>query len=89
MIDPSYVEAILTVRNKERMDRVQRWLSDRGLQSAPMRAGLLAMGSRAAFETAFGIDLQHVKPPVRLEVPPELREVVSSIEIPPLRRIMP
>jgi hypothetical protein len=88
MIDPSYVEAICTLE-KEAVPQVQRWLADRGLRSVPMRAGLLVTGDRAAFETAFNVDLREARPPVRLEVPSELREVVSAMEIPPVRRIMP
>jgi hypothetical protein len=86
MIDPDYVEAIVTL-TEEAMPEVQRWLTDHGLQSVPMRAGLLATGDRAAFEAAFGVDLHDVRLPVRLEAPPELRGAVSSIVIPPLKGI--
>jgi hypothetical protein len=86
MIDPTYVEAIVAL-TEEAMPEVQRWLADRGLQSVPMRAGLLATGDRAAFEAAFGVDLRDARLPLRLEAPPELSGAVSSIVIPPLRRI--
>ena len=88
MIDPTYVEAILT-RSKEEMAKVEAWLTDRSLQPIPMRAGLLATGTRDAFEAAFGVDLANATPPVQLEVPEELREAISSIVIPPPRRVMP
>jgi hypothetical protein len=88
MIDPTYVEAILT-RSREETTQVEEWLTDRSLQPIPMRAGLLATGTRTAFEAAFGVDLANTTPPVQLEVPPELREAISSIVIPPPRRVMP
>jgi hypothetical protein len=88
MIDPRHVEAILT-RSKEEMTQVEEWLTHRSLQPIPMRAGLLATGTRAAFEAAFGVDLADATPPVQLEVPQELREAISSIVIPPPRRVMP
>lgn len=88
MIDPAHVEAFL-IRSKEEMTQVEEWLTDRSLQPIPMQAGLLATGTRAAFEAAFGVDLANARPPVQLEVPQELREAISSIVIPPPRRFMP
>jgi hypothetical protein len=88
MIDPTYVEAILT-HSKEELNLVEEWLTARSLQPIPMRAGLLVTGTRDAFEAAFGVDLANARPPVQLEVPPELREAISSIVIPPPRRFMP
>ena len=88
MIDRSYVEAILT-GPKEEIAQVEAWLTHRNLQPIPMQAGLLATGTRAAFEAAFGVDLANATPPVQLEVPPELREAISSIVIPPPGRVMP
>ena len=88
MIDPSYVEAIFT-GSKEETTQAEAWLTQRNLQPIPMRAGLLATGTRAAFEAAFGVDLANATPPVQLEVPEELREAISSIVIPPPRRVMP
>jgi hypothetical protein len=86
MVDPNYVEAIVTL-TKEAMPQVQRWLTDRGLQSVPMQAGLLATGDRATFEAAFGVDLHDARLPVRLEAPPDLSGAVSSIVIPRLKSI--
>jgi hypothetical protein len=88
MIDPTYVEAILT-GSKEETTQVEAWLTHRNLQPIPMRAGLLATGTRDAFEAAFGVDLANATPPIQLEVPEELREAISSIVIPPPRRVMP
>jgi hypothetical protein len=88
MIDPTCVEAILT-QSREETTRVEKWLTDRNLQPISMRAGLLATGTRDAFEAAFGVDLADAMPPVQLEVPQELREAISSIVIPPPRRVMP
>jgi hypothetical protein len=83
-----HVEAIFT-GSKEETAQVEKWLTDRSLQPIPMRAGLLATGTRAAFEAAFGVDLADARPPVQLEVPHELREAISSIVIPPPRRFTP
>ena len=88
MIDPTYVQAILT-GSKEATTQVEAWLTHRNLQPIPMRAGLLATGTRDAFEAAFGIDLADATPPVQLEVPQELREAISSIVNTPPGRVMP
>ncbi len=88
MIDPAHVEAIVVTR-EPRAPQAERWFAERGLQPRSMRAGLLLTGARAAFEKAFGIDLGDVEPPVRIEVPPELRGEALSITIPPPRSVGP
>ena len=88
MVDPAHVEAIVVTR-EPRAPQAERWFAQRGLQSRSMRAGLLLTGARAAFEEAFGTDLGDVEPPIRIEVPPELRGLVLSITIPPPASIGP
>jgi hypothetical protein len=87
VIDRAHIEAILVWTHESPDAWVERWLAERGLESLPMRAGLLLRGSRAAFEAAFGIDLKRVEPPVRLPVPEELSEAVASVTIPPPREM--
>lgn len=87
MFDDDYVEAILELAEGADASRVAEWLSDRGLHSQPMRAGLLVTGDRAGFEAAFGMGLSEAVPPVRLKVPAELAATVASATIPPPRRI--
>ncbi len=86
-IDWPYVEAILEWAESGHDPAVERWLAERGLAFLPMRAGLLVTGSTAAFEAAFGVDLEQLEPPVQLEVPEELRAAVASVTIPPPREI--
>ena len=71
MVDWRYVEAILEWSDGGDPE-VEHWLAEKGLGSLPMRAGLLVRGSRAAFEEAFGVDLERAEPPVRLPVPDPL-----------------
>jgi hypothetical protein len=87
MIGSPYVEAILEWGQSGRDAAAEDWLVARGFQLLPMRAGLLLTGSRAAFEGAFGIDLEHVELPVRLPVPDDLGEAVASVTIPVPREI--
>jgi hypothetical protein len=87
VINDDYVEAILELSEGADASRVAEWLSDQGLHSQPMRAGLLVTGDRAGFEAAFGASLADAVPPVRLEVPTELAAAVVSATIPPPRRI--
>jgi len=86
-IDWPYLEAILEWGEGGVDPVVERWLAERGFTFLPMRAGLLVTGSTAAFEAAFGVDLEQVKPPVELEVPEALRAAVASVTIPPAREI--
>jgi hypothetical protein len=87
MIDWSYVEAILEWGESGPDAAVEHWLTERGIEWLPMQAGLLLTGSRAAFERAFGVGLEQAEPPVRLEVPNDLRKAVASVTIPVPREI--
>jgi hypothetical protein len=86
-LDDSYIEAILELSENADRARVEEWLARRGLRAMPMRAGLLVTGDRASFEAAFGATIAGAEPPVRLNVPPELADVVESATIPPVRKI--
>lgn len=88
MLDESYIEAVFELTEGAARGRVEDWLARRGLRSLPMRAGLLVTGDQASFEAAFGVTIAGAEPPVRIEVPPELADVVKSATIPPPRRIM-
>ena len=64
-----------------------RWLRECGLNSLPMKDGLLINGPRADFESTFTTDLSG-KPPVEpLALPEAMREHIESIRIPQLREI--
>lgn len=86
-IDSPYNEAILEWGEGGPDPDVEHWLAERGFAYLPMRAGLLLTGSSAVFEAAFGVDLERTEPPVRLEVPEELKTAVASVTIPPPRRV--
>jgi hypothetical protein len=85
--DWPYVEAILEWGDRRMDPAVERWLAERGFSCLPMRAGLLLTGSPAAFKAAFGVDVERVDLPLRLEVPEELRGAVTSLTIPRPREI--
>jgi len=85
--DWPYVEAILEWGEGAPDPAVEHWLAKRGFEFLPMRAGLLLTGSRAAFEAAFGVDLEQLEPPVQFEVPEDLRGAVASVTIPSPREI--
>ena len=86
-IDSPDTEGILEWGEGGADPAVERWLAERGFAYLPMRAGLLLTGSPAAFEAAFGVDLERMEPPVRLEVPEELKAAVASVTIPPPRQV--
>jgi hypothetical protein len=83
----SYVEAILEWGERGLDPSVERWLAERGFSCLPMRAGLLVTGNPVAFKAAFGVDVQRVDLPLRIELPEELRGSVSSLTIPRPREI--
>jgi hypothetical protein len=87
MIDQPYIEAFLEWAEGETHSVVERWLREQGLEFIPMRAGLLLTGPPEAFERAFRVDLAEVEPPVRLEIPDDVREAVASVTIPVPREI--
>jgi hypothetical protein len=88
VIDDSYLEAVFELAEGTDRGQVEEWLARRGLRSLPMRAGLLVTGDQASFEAAFGVTIAGAEPPVRIEVPPELADVVKSATIPRPRKIM-
>ena len=81
--DDDYVEAILVWHDRGPVPEVEQWLRERGLQTLPMAAGLLVTGTLRQFASAFPIDPSRGQPPVDVPVPPELRDGVASITIPP------
>ena len=86
VVSEDFIEAILVWSNRGPSDAVEQWLSQRGLQVKPMRAGLLISGELARFEAVFSTDLKGAERPVSLPVPDALNPYVQSIGIPKLRR---
>ena len=85
--DDEYVEAILVWRDRGPVPEVEGWLRERGLRTLPMAAGLLVTGTVRQFAAAFHIDPRRGERPVDVPVPPELRDGVASITIPPAPRV--
>jgi hypothetical protein len=89
MMEGSYVEAMLDIRNGASALPVKSWLDEHRLTWRPMSAGLLMSGRQEDLEAAFGVSLEGAHPPVELPIPQELRDHVASITIPRPRQIMP
>lgn len=86
-MNDDFIEALLLWSENGASDSVNQWLSDRSLNTIPMKAGLLITGSKRQIELAFAIDLTQAEPPIALPVPTEIKAYVASIEIPKPRQI--
>ena len=85
-LSDEYVEAVLTVSASDRLDNVVQWLLSHGLRAVRIQVGLLAQGTREAFEAAIGVNLDGAHLPLSLPVPADLSDAVTSIVIPAPRR---
>jgi hypothetical protein len=85
--DDDHVEALLVWGERGPVPEVDGWLRERGLQTLPMAAGLLVTGTVRQFASVFGIDPGRGQRAVEVPVPPELRDGVASITIPPAPRV--
>ncbi len=83
ILDDAYIEGIVELADPESGTDVERWLSRHGLVCLAMQAGFLITGSRAAFESAFGVPLIEPDLPLSLPIPHELQGQVASATIPP------
>jgi hypothetical protein len=81
-VSQEHVEAILVWSRNGPSPTVNQWLADRGLQTLPMRQGLLVSGTRQQFSTAFQVTVDLEALPISLPIPPALDDFVSSITIP-------
>src|SRR5688572_14708928 len=71
-VSREHVEAILVWSRNGPSSTVNQWLADRGLQTLPMRQGLLVSGTRQQFSTAFQVTVDLEALPISLPIPPEL-----------------
>lgn len=85
-VSDDYVEAVLTVSTPDHLGLVEQWLQSHNLNAIRIQVGILAQGTRQAFEAAFGVKLQGEQLPVSLPTPAALADAVQSISIPPPRQ---
>lgn len=81
-MNQEYCEGILVWTANGPSAAVREWLADHGLETMPMRRGLLISGDRKRFEAAFQVKLDSQALPAALPIPSEWRDIVSSITVP-------
>lgn len=85
-MNDEFIEALL-VWNQQGADiSVSQWLQQKGLNTTPMKAGLLIFGTRDQFEIVFSVKLKDADLPIEIPVPAEIQDHVLSIGIPKRRQ---
>ncbi len=85
-MNDEFIEALLVWNQKGANNLVSQWLQQKGLNTIPMKAGLLISGTRDQFEIVFSVNLKDADAPIEIPVPVAIQEHVLSIGIPKQRQ---